>query len=77
MPTTSVSSTLKELVRIDNWADMDSAFSAEKIQIVQGGHFDADTGPSFEITSVAAHGWFVEHARGVLARLLIALGTNR
>ena len=33
----------------------------KKLVIVPGGHFDAYTGPGFEISSAAARDWFVEH----------------
>jgi fermentation-respiration switch protein FrsA (DUF1100 family) len=33
----------------------------KKLVIVPGGHFDAYTGPGFEISSSAARDWFVEH----------------
>jgi len=37
------------------------AAQPKKLVIVPGGHFDAYTGPGFEISSAAARDWFVEH----------------
>lgn len=37
------------------------AVHPKKLVIVPGGHFDAYTGPGFEITSSAHRDWFVEH----------------
>jgi hypothetical protein len=31
------------------------------VVITPGGHFDAYTGPGFEVSSAAARDWFVEH----------------
>lgn len=45
-------------------AAYETALPPKKIQIVSGGHFDAYTGPGFEITSAAARDWFVEHLLG-------------
>jgi hypothetical protein len=35
----------------------------KKLVIAPGGHFDAYTGPGFEVSSAAARDWFVEHLR--------------
>jgi fermentation-respiration switch protein FrsA (DUF1100 family) len=37
------------------------ALHPKKLVITPGGHFDAYTGPGFEISSAAARDWFVEH----------------
>ncbi len=37
------------------------AVHPKKLVIVPGGHFEAYTGPGFEISSSAARDWFVEH----------------
>jgi uncharacterized protein len=42
-------------------AAYEQAAHPKKIVIVPGGHFDAYTGPGFEISSAAARDWFVEH----------------
>jgi fermentation-respiration switch protein FrsA (DUF1100 family) len=39
----------------------ETAAHPKKLVLVPGGHFDAYTGPGFEITSGAARDWFVEH----------------
>lgn len=39
----------------------ETASHPKKLQLVAGGHFDAYTGPGFEVTSAAARDWFVEH----------------
>ena len=44
-------------------AAYETAVHPKKIVIAPGGHFDAYTGPGFEITSAAARDWFVEHLR--------------
>jgi uncharacterized protein len=42
-------------------AAFETAAQPKKIQLVSGGHFDAYTGPGFEVSSGAARDWFVEH----------------
>jgi uncharacterized protein len=42
-------------------AAYETASHPKKLQLVAGGHFDAYTGPGFEVTSTAARDWFVEH----------------
>ncbi|HEV7790607.1 MAG TPA: alpha/beta fold hydrolase [Pseudonocardia sp.] len=42
-------------------AAFETAAQPKKIQLVAGGHFDAYTGPGFEVSSGAARDWFVEH----------------
>jgi uncharacterized protein len=42
-------------------AAYETAAHPKKLVLVPGGHFDAYTGPGFEITSGAARDWFVEH----------------
>lgn len=42
-------------------AAYETAAHPKKVQIVPGVHFDAYTGPGFEISSGAARDWFVEH----------------
>jgi fermentation-respiration switch protein FrsA (DUF1100 family) len=44
-------------------AAYEQAVHPKKIVIVPGGHFDAYTGPGFEVSSAAARDWFVEHLR--------------
>lgn len=42
-------------------AAYETAAPPKKLQLVPGGHFDAYTGPGFDISSGAARDWFVEH----------------
>lgn len=42
-------------------AAYEQAAHPKKLVIVPGGHFDAYTGPGFEISSTAARDWFAEH----------------
>jgi hypothetical protein len=42
-------------------AAFETAAQPKKIRLVAGGHFDAYTGPGFEVSSGAARDWFVEH----------------
>ncbi|WP_028938418.1 alpha/beta hydrolase [Pseudonocardia spinosispora] len=42
-------------------AAYETARAPKKLQLVDGGHFDAYTGPGFDISSGAARDWFVEH----------------
>ncbi len=42
-------------------AAYETAARPKKIQIVPGGHFDAYTGPGFEVSSGSARDWLVEH----------------
>jgi fermentation-respiration switch protein FrsA (DUF1100 family) len=42
-------------------AAYNDAVHPKKLVIVPGGHFDAYTGPGFEVSSGAARDWFVEH----------------
>ncbi|GLZ47307.1 hypothetical protein Acsp06_34920 [Actinomycetospora sp. NBRC 106375] len=44
-------------------AAYETAVHPKKLVIVPGGHFDAYTGPGFEVSSGAARDWFVEHLR--------------
>lgn len=39
----------------------ETASHPKKLQLVAGGHFDAYTGPGFQVTSTAARNWFLEH----------------
>ena len=36
----------------------------KKLVILPGGHFDAYTGPGFEVSSAAARDWLVQHLMG-------------
>jgi fermentation-respiration switch protein FrsA (DUF1100 family) len=42
-------------------AAYETAAQPKKLRLVPGGHFDAYTGPGFDIGSSAARDWFVEH----------------
>ena len=42
-------------------AAYETAVQPKKLQLVDGGHFDAYTGPGFDVSSGAARDWFVEH----------------
>ena len=44
-------------------AAYETAAHPKKLVIAPGGHFDAYTGPGFEVSSAAARDWFVEHLR--------------
>ena len=39
----------------------ETAAQPKRLVLLPGGHFDAYTGPGFEISSGAARDWFVEH----------------
>lgn len=39
------------------------ALEPKRLEILPGGHFDAYTGPSFELSSAAARAWLVHHLR--------------
>jgi fermentation-respiration switch protein FrsA (DUF1100 family) len=42
-------------------AAYETAAPPKRLRLVPGGHFDAYTGPGFDIGSAAARDWFVEH----------------
>jgi fermentation-respiration switch protein FrsA (DUF1100 family) len=42
-------------------AAFETASQPKKLVLVDGGHFDAYTGPGFETTSAAARDWFLDH----------------
>lgn len=42
-------------------AAYETARAPKKLRLLDGGHFDAYTGPGFDISSGAARDWFVEH----------------